>query len=338
MKGAGGLRQQVRGHVVRMMPACVVAALLFAFAFLAPDPVAPHQSPLRIATHAWLGYAPLQLAQGDGRLDLSQVRLWRTTSTATGQLALRFGIVNGITTTLDEAVALQEDFPDLRIVLVLDESRGGDAIVARRDIHTVEELAGRRVAVEMQSVGLYLLGRALDLHGMTEKDVTLVSAPVEHIADTWANPDIDAVVVYEPALSHVLSRGGQSLFDSSEIPGEIMDVLLVRARVLDTHARELRGLIDAWFDSVGEIRARQPERMDEIARISAMSSDQARKGLDHIRFPTRDEVGRMLSAEDTTLRDAVDATRRHLGMGGGQEPGNGGLLDPRAAALYEVPR
>jgi hypothetical protein len=27
MKGAGGLRQQVRGHVVRMMPACVVAAL-----------------------------------------------------------------------------------------------------------------------------------------------------------------------------------------------------------------------------------------------------------------------------------------------------------------------
>lgn len=152
--------------------------------------------------------------------------------------------------TLDEALLLHEDDPDIRIVLVLDESNGADALIAQSGITTMNQLHGKRVAVETTALGAYVLRRALNQHQMHQDDVIVVHAPAnEHFA-LFQTQAVDALITFEPMKSEALHAGGNILFDSSQIPGEVMDVLVVHADVLSQHHARLQQLLQAWFDAV----------------------------------------------------------------------------------------
>mgnify|MGYP003345035721 FL=1 len=119
------------------------------------------------------------------------------------------------------------------VVLVLDESRGGDQLLARPPVAAIPQLRGRRVAVPQSTLGCFLLGRALERHGLRLADVTLSHMPLEAIPAALASGRVDAAALFPPYSERAtLQAGATRLFDSRQIPGEILHVLVVDPQAL----------------------------------------------------------------------------------------------------------
>jgi NitT/TauT family transport system substrate-binding protein len=197
---------------------------------------------------------------------------------------VRNGLLEAYPCTLDEALLLAADLPDVRIVQMLDSSFGADAIVARVDIPSLEGLRGRRVGYEATALGAYLLTRALQIAGLATDDVTPVFVGLDEHERALREGRVDAVVTYEPALGRLVAEGAHVLFDSTQIPGEIVDVLLVRGDVLDRRPDTLARVVTGWLRAASALRERPRESADALAPRLGVSVEQVPAAFATIRL------------------------------------------------------
>lgn len=273
-------------------------------------------SVLRIATNVWPGYEPLYLARGLGLYDESSLHLVEMPSASQALHALRNGIVEGAALTLDEALHLMQDKTiDLRVILVMDVSNGADVLLAREEISTLKDLRGKRVGVENTATGAVVLDAALERAGLNAKDVMILPTTVNDHVAVWQNHEVDALVTFEPVRSTLLNAGAHELFNTREIPGRILDVLVVRADAIEEHRAALKTLISGYFAAVRYIK-NHPE--DAAQRLSPRLKTHPRqvmslfKGLD---LPDLEANRKWLSGSNPTLKHAAsslaDLMRQH---------------------------
>lgn len=184
--------------------------------------------PITVASHVWVGYEPMFLARSLGWLDEELVSLQETASARESMAALAQGRVDGAALTLDEVLQLREQGVDLTVILVFNVSVGADMILARPPMTSLDELAGRRVAFEHGAVGELMVVEALRQAGLSPADVEAVDLSADALVAAYADGAVDVVVTYEPYASLVGAAGAAKIFDSSEIPEYIVDVLVVR--------------------------------------------------------------------------------------------------------------
>ncbi|MBU0680278.1 MAG: putative urea ABC transporter substrate-binding protein [Proteobacteria bacterium] len=140
---------------------------------------------------------------------------------------------------------------DSTVLVVGDFSNGNDAIVLLNG-SSVKDLKDRKLRIVELSVSHYLLTRALDMNGLTERDLTLVNTSDADIAglfisETERDPKA-AVCTWNPPLMQVRNvKNTTMVFDSSKIPGEIIDTLVVRTDAPDALKKALTG---AWFEAM----------------------------------------------------------------------------------------
>jgi NitT/TauT family transport system substrate-binding protein len=228
-------------------------ALLLGLAGCQPPP----EPALRVGTNVWQGYEPLYLARDLGYFGEHRVRLVEYTSATQLLQAFRNGAVQGATVTLDETLPLALDGHDFAIVLVLDASAGADALVARPGIASLGELAGRRVGFENTALGAYMVTRALQQADLDPRDITPVTVRVDEHVRAYREDRVDALVTFEPARSRLREMGAVELFNSADIPNEVLDVLVVRRTALAQAAPQLQALMDGWFQALAYIE-REP--------------------------------------------------------------------------------
>jgi NitT/TauT family transport system substrate-binding protein len=275
--------------------------------------------PVRVGTNTWPGYEPLYLAQDIGQFGPDAVRLVRLDSATRVLADFRAGRLDAAALTLDEAMLLLGRGDDPCIVLVMDTSKGGDAIIAHEGITQVAGLKGRRLGAEKTALGAYVASRALQRAGLTAADVTLVDLPVDRHAGAFLAGDVDAVVTFEPVRSALLSAGGVQVFSSADIPGEIVDVLVVDRAFLEHHPGRVRRLVQGWFAALKFLEHRPADAagyMSPRLRLMPHAVMNALSGLD---FPDRAENVRMLIGERGVPGLAAPATRladtmRDLGL------------------------
>ncbi len=213
---------------------------------------------LRVASGLWIGYEPLYLARSLGYYENKNIRLVEMPSASQASQALRNGMIEAACLTLDEALSLLQDGVDLRVVLVIDVSHGGDALLANPGVDNLQALRGKRVGAENAAVGAIILDAALQAGALQAKDVTIVPLTVDEHADAYLAGKVDAVVTYEPVRSQLLKAGAHVLFDSSQVPGRIVDVLVVRSEIAAAHTQALKALLKGHFRA-REYLASQPQ-------------------------------------------------------------------------------
>ncbi|QPG56357.2 ABC transporter substrate-binding protein [Shewanella eurypsychrophilus] len=206
------------------------------------------ESPLRIASNTWPGYEPLYLARNLGHFDNTQVNLVEMTSASEVIHALRNHTIEGAALTLDEVLTVMEDGYDLKVILVMDFSNGGDVLLSKPDISSLAELKGKNIAVEYTAVGAILLNGALQAANLSAEDVNIIACSFDEHQFCYLHAD--AVVTFEPNRTSILALGANQLFDSSQIPGRIIDVLAVHTKTLESHPRALNQLISGYFKAI----------------------------------------------------------------------------------------
>lgn len=144
---------------------------------------------------------------------------------------------------------------DSTALIVGDFSNGNDGIVLKGAGKSVTDLRGQNVNLVELSVSHYLLARALTGAGMTERDLTVVNTSDADIVAAFSTDDVTSVVTWNPLLAEVQSMPEVSpVFDSSMIPGEIIDMLVVSTEALED-PRFAKALVGAWYETMAVMAA-----------------------------------------------------------------------------------
>lgn len=160
---------------------------------------------------------------------------------------------------------------DSEAVIIGDYSNGNDGIVIKKG-KSIEDLKGRTVNLVELSVSHYLLARALDMSGMSEKDVKLINTSDADIAALFTSDANGAAVTWNPPLMQARKAPGTTLvFDSSKIPGEILDLMVVKTAAPETLKKALAG---AWFETIALMQKGDPAAIAWMAQSSAATSDE----------------------------------------------------------------
>ena len=260
------------------------------------------ETPLRVGTIPWPGYESLYLAQSLEYFQSSQIRLTEMANASQTSRALRNSTLEASFCTLDEALGLMQDGVDLRVILVADISQGADAVLARPDITRLQDLRGKRIAVENAAVGAIMLDAVLEAAKLTASDVELVAATGDQHTKLYQSGAVDAVITFEPNRSAILKLGGHVLFDSNAIPDRIMDVLVVRADQIAGHKQALTALVAAHFRALN-YQAQQPQdAAKRIAPFLAVTADEIAAQYEGIKIPTLAENHAYLSGTQPRLK------------------------------------
>ncbi|WP_243633271.1 ABC transporter substrate-binding protein [Paenibacillus xerothermodurans] len=117
----------------------------------------------------------------------------------------------GITASLYNMVAAGQ-----KLLIVADKGReqkgySSTALMVHKDspIASIEELKGKKVGItQTGSTYHYMVGRMLEKHGLTLKDIQLVPLnSIPGLMDSLKSKQVDAVMMNEPNLTAVLKEG-----------------------------------------------------------------------------------------------------------------------------------
>ncbi|HSG87926.1 MAG TPA: putative urea ABC transporter substrate-binding protein [Pseudomonadales bacterium] len=159
---------------------------------------------------------------------------------------------------------------DTTALIVGDFSNGNDAVVLR-DVDDLAAIRGKRVHLVELSVSHYLLARALDSVGLTERDITLVNTSDADMVSAWAATGVPAVVTWNPMLSEIRRMpSAKAVFDSTQIPGEILDLTVVNTETLAAHPEFGKALVGAWYETVALLG--DPQHSEAAQRHMAAAS------------------------------------------------------------------
>lgn len=148
---------------------------------------------------------------------------------------------------------------DSTALIVSDFSNGNDGIVIKGAGKTVADLKGMDVNLVELSVSHYLLARALDTAGLREKDLKVVNTSDADISAAFNTDDVQAVTTWNPMLADIKARPGVTeVFDSSKIPGEILDMMVVNTQTLKDNPALGKVLTGAWFEVMALMNSKSP--------------------------------------------------------------------------------
>ena len=264
------------------------------------------QNVLKVGTNLWPGYESLYLAQDLGYFDNKPIKLVELPSATEVSHAFRNGALDVAALTLDEALVLMQYVPDLRVILVMDVSAGADVLLAKPTITSLAGLKGKRVGVENTAVGAILLDGALHAEKLNISDIKFQSIMVNEHESAYKNGLVDAVVTFEPHKSKLISLGAITLFDSSQIPGRIVDVLVTRQSVIEQDKEPLKTVIASHFKALEYLKQNTSDATLRIAPRLGVPSTEVMKQFEGITLPNVLENHNYLSVESSTLSAAVD--------------------------------
>ncbi|MDJ0719221.1 MAG: ABC transporter substrate-binding protein [Prochloraceae cyanobacterium] len=191
------------------------------------------------------------------------------TALATGQLDANSQTLNDTIPQADKAIYGEV------VVLVNDNSAGNDKIIVSQDINKIEDLKGKKVALEEGVVDDFLLTLALEKHGMSRDDVEIINIETGAAASAFALGKVDAVGAFPPFWLTALEReGSRELISSKDFPGAIPDLLVVTQKLIDENPKAVQGLVNTWFDIL-DFMKQNPERASQIiARRAGVSLEE----------------------------------------------------------------
>ena len=158
---------------------------------------------------------------------------------------------------------------DSTALIIGDFSNGNDGVVLKGKGKTLANIKGLPVNLVELSVSHYLLARALETAGMQERDIKVVNTSDADIVGAYAAADTKATVTWKPQLSEIVAaKDAQLVFDSSRIPGEIIDLMVVNTATLKANPKLAKALVGAWYETLQLMAAKDPKALEHMARAS----------------------------------------------------------------------
>ena len=258
---------------LRHLAAAAAAALAVGFA--APS-VAQEKTEFRVAWSIYVGWMPWGYLEDSGIMDKwaekygIDVEIVQINDYVESINQYTAGAFDGVSATNMDTLSIPSGGGvDTTALIVGDFSIGNVAVILKGE-GDLASLAGKPVNLVELSVSHYLLARALDSVDLREADLASVinTSDADMIA-AFATDDVEAVVTWNPLVSTILEDpSATKLFDSSDIPGEIIDLMVVNTETLAANPDFGKAMVGAWYEVMGLMAAGDAEVLTAMAEAA----------------------------------------------------------------------
>ena len=224
---------------------------------------------LQVGITNWPGYDVALYAQTaklfeNRGLDVNLVRFSNPQDAAR---ALLKGAIDA--SFMNLSVAMQSDPANDSpvFIMVADTSYGSDGIVAQSEIHSVDDLKGKRVAAKLGAANHLILLEALQAHQIKPEEVYIENVSNEIAIQLMESGKVDAAAIWEPLLSQIRQTiDGNIIHTTQDIDTLVIDGLASRSAVVVEKQEALKRFILAWFDLM-QVIAEEPDKV--FAEVAA---------------------------------------------------------------------
>ena len=258
---------------LKSMLAAVLAASV---TFAAPAALAEKKTEFKVAWSIYVGWMPWGYLEDSGIMDKwaakygIDVEIVQINDYVESINLYTAGQFDGVSATNMDTLSIPAGGGvDTTALIVGDFSNGNDAVILKGE-GGIEALKGKPVNLVELSVSHYLLARALDSVGMKESDLAKVinTSDADMIA-AYGTGDVEAVVTWNPLVSTIMDQpGANKLFDSSDIPGEIIDMMVVNTETLASNPEFGKALVGAWYELMAMMEAGDEAALTAMAEAS----------------------------------------------------------------------
>src|SRR5580658_3284685 len=154
---------------------------------------------------------------------------------------------------------------DTSAIIVGDYSNGNDAVITRQGL-TLAQIPGKQVLIVEKTVSQYLIERGMAMNGLESqiRKMKYLNTSDADIASAFlTNPGKQVVVTWKPMVSQIAkAKDVKIVFNSSQIPGEILDLLVVRTDILKRPEGEkfAKAVTGAWYEVMAQMTAPSPDK------------------------------------------------------------------------------
>ncbi|TBV12605.1 nitrate ABC transporter substrate-binding protein [Stutzerimonas kirkiae] len=271
------------------------------------SPLASHAvEKIRLASTIWAGYGPLYVAD---KLDLYKehglkVELQFFSDPGLVVPALASKAVDGATLTYDQVIGAVAKGHKHKVVMPIDYSNGGDAVVAQKGIASIRELVGKKVGYAPLSPPEFLLSYALKSNGMSEKDIQAININPDAVPGAMASGSLAAGVTWEPNVSRVVAMGGGEryhvLYSSKDAPGLITDVLVFDEALVAKRGKAIEALIKGYLAGLEYMHTHPEQSAAIVAEVLGVSAQEATEQMQGVYNMPLAEMGLNFEESDAT--------------------------------------
>ncbi len=235
------------------------------------------QGDVRLALDNWIGYFPLRSAEMRSRLRQAGWRLAvedDNADYATRMQRLKDGELDFAVATVDSFIlnAAPVDFP-ATIIMVIDESKGGDAILARQDrVAGMDAIKGKtdlRVAFTPGSPSHHLAKAAAEHFDVPEllppagNSQRIETDGSEAALQKLLAGTADVAICWEPDVSKGLAQPGiVKILGTEDTAKLIVDILLVRKEFAEANPEVVELFLATYFRVLKQYRD-APEKLQQ---------------------------------------------------------------------------
>jgi NitT/TauT family transport system substrate-binding protein len=262
--------------------AVTLVALVVAVGGAAPAndaATAAQRTKIKLAFSTWNGYLALVVASKEGYykkhgLDVSYTVIEDPVQRFN---AFKAGRLDAIATTVDTFSRTNAKGIRSVEVLGLDASVGGDGIVAIKDIKTVEDLKGQKVAVSAGSTSQWLLAYVLSKHKMSLDDVDQIDLTSADAGAAFAAGRVKVAVTWQPWLSRAQQNpNGHVLVSTKQYPTIITDHVAFQPSFIKKHRSAVVNFVKAYNDAMRLIRTNPDKAFKDVRDYLGQSPKEIR--------------------------------------------------------------
>jgi NitT/TauT family transport system substrate-binding protein len=246
----------MRGFLKRFTGGVALLALLGVF--MHPAAVAAEKKDFKIASSIYVGWMPWDYMAKTGIL-----KKWAEKYGIKIDVVLVEDYVESINqytigkfdgcamTNMDALTMPATAGVDSTALIIGDFSNGNDGIVLKGRNRKLADIKNQKVNLVELSVSHYMLARGLESIKLVENDIKLVNTSDAIIVTAFKASEVTSVVTWNPQLSEIKGMPNSTLvFDSSKIPGEIIDLMVVKTQTLRDNPALGMALVGAWYETI----------------------------------------------------------------------------------------
>jgi NitT/TauT family transport system substrate-binding protein len=203
-----------------------------------------------VAIPTYPGFAIPFIAEKMGFFKDQKVVLKRIDDPAVINSGIIKGEIDASFTSTDSFVLAASQGVNAKAVLLTDESHGADGIIVKKKIASINDLKGKKVALNIGWPGHFFLLYNLDKAGMSPSDVTIINMDADKAGAAFVSGKLDAAVTWEPWLSKAKeSPVGKVLVSTKDIRGIIIDPLIVSSDTIKKYPGSVQAFVKGYFDA-----------------------------------------------------------------------------------------
>lgn len=258
---------------------------------------APPTASAAAGSTLWIGYSPLYIALEKGFFQEGGLKLdYKDFSSGNdANAAFAAGRLDGQSNVTSEIVTMAAKGFDYRVVMVADNSLGGDGILARNSIADIKNFKGKQIAVEEGGVSHFFLLQVLKEAGLSSNDVKITNVTPDAAAAAYQAGRTDIAVTYSPFLqkANQAQKDGRIIYDTSKMPTAIVDVYLFNTKFVEANPNAIQAFVQGILKGIKFLETNRDEALAIAGKRLQLKPEEVEeqlKGVRVIDLPTNLEM------------------------------------------------